>query len=170
MLQNPHYTNNSFCADRSISTVVHDARLYYLKMIFLPSTSNRESWVRVVQSFGEYPDNTYWNQWRSVVTPLIDRAIHDGYDELFLAGRAMHLVLFSTIDHYGLRQEPRVSLGVTDENWCIQVHYSTTNVEFYPPLETSIAKPDEAFHVLTRYLARLWTETVAGPLPQTLNK
>jgi hypothetical protein len=131
--------------------------------------SKRESWVRVVRSFGEYPDDSYWNQWRALMTPLIDRAIHDGYNELFQAGRAMHLVLFSTIDHYGLRQEPRVSLGIT-EDWCIQVYYSTTNVEFNPPIEASKATPDEAFQVLTRYLRRLWTKSVAEPLPQALAK
>jgi len=128
---------------------------------------NRDSWAYVVRSFDEYPDDPYWNQWRSVMTPLIDHAIHAGYNELFLAGRAMHLVLFSTIDHYGLRQEPRVSLGVT-EDWCVRIYYSTTNVEFNPPIETSKATPDETFQVLTRYLQRLWAETVAEPLPQAL--
>jgi hypothetical protein len=136
---------------------------------FPPPISNRESWELVVRSFDEYPDDSYWNHWRSVMRPLINRAIQAGYNELFLAGPAMYLILFSTMDRYWLRSEPRVSVGVT-EDWCIQVYYSTTNVEFNSPIETSKATPDEAFNVLTRYLQRLWTETVAKPLREALSK
>jgi hypothetical protein len=121
----------------------------------------------VVRTFDEYPDDPYWNQWRSVIAPLIGQGIRAGYDELFLAGPSMHRVLLSTMDHYGLRQEPRVTIEVT-EDWHIQIHYSTANVEFNPSIETSKARTDEAFEVLTRYLRRLWSDTFAKPLPEVL--
>ena len=137
------------------------------KMPQLPPISNRDSWAYVVRDIAEYPNNPYWNQWRSAINPLIDKAIRSGYDGLFRAGKAMHHIIFSTIDHHGLRQEPRVTVEVNND-WSIQVHYSTTNVEFNPSIQSSKATTDEAFQVLTRYLLRLWTDTITEPVPEAL--
>ncbi len=134
-----------------------------------PPISNRDSWAYVLRTFDERPDDAYWNRWRSVMPPLIHQAIRSGYNELFLAGAAMHHVLFSTMDHYGLRQEPRVTVEVT-EDWQIQIHYSTTNVEFDPSIQSCKVSTEEAFWVLTFYLRRLWTDTRAEPLPEALAK
>jgi hypothetical protein len=109
------------------------------------------------------------SEWRSVVDPLLDQATRAGYDELFRAGKAMHHIIFSTIDHCGLKEEPRVTLVVT-EDWGVQIHYSTTNVEFNPSIETTKTTADEAFQVLARYLQRLWIDTVAAPVPEALTK
>ena len=138
-------------------------------MMYTLPVSNKDSWEFVGRLIAEYPDNPHWNQWRSVVHPLLDQATRAGYDELFRAGKAMSHIIFSTIDHHGLKQEPRVTIDVT-EDWGIQIHYSTTNVEFNPPIETTKATADEAFQVLTRYLRRLWIDTVTAPVPEAITR
>jgi hypothetical protein len=134
-----------------------------------PPLSNEESWVSVVQDNGEYPDTPYWNSWRSVISPLVDEAIKAGYDKLFRAGKSMHHILFSTIDHHGLRGEPHVTLSVT-EDWKIHIHYSTANMWFGSAIQSQVVMPTEAFSVLTRYLQHLWTETVSEPIPEILRR
>jgi hypothetical protein len=132
-----------------------------------PPLSNEESWASVIQDNGKYPDTPYWNEWRSVIDPLIDEAVKAGYNKLFRAEKSMHHILFSVLDHHGLRDEPRVTLSVT-EDWKIQVHYSVANIYFRSALQCQTVIPTEAFPVLTRYLQHLWTETVAEPIPETL--
>jgi len=135
----------------------------------MPLRSNAESWAAVVRDNTEYPDTPYWNKWRSVISPLIDEAIKAGYDKLFRAGKSMHHILLSTIDHHGLREEPRVTLAVAD-NWKIHIHYSTANMYFGSAIQSQLVQPVEAFPVLTRYLQHLWTETVPEPIPEVLRK
>ena len=131
--------------------------------------SNPETWADIVQFAQEFPDTEYWNLWRSTICPLLDQALNLDYDRLFRAGSSMHHIIFSTIDHNGLRGEPHVTICVT-EDWKIGIYYSTASIHFHPALESIVVDPNDAFPVFTRYLRHLWEETVPEPIPEELSR
>jgi len=81
----------------------------------------------------------------------------------------MHQILLSTLDHHGLKGEPRVTLSVT-EDWKIKIEYSTASTYFNTPIHGEVVKSEAAFQTLTKYLQHLWTETVPEPIPEALRK
>jgi hypothetical protein len=128
---------------------------------------NRATWTEVREWINEYPDREYWNRWRAIIEPLVDRAVASQFDTLFRAGQSMSDLIFSTIDHHGLRHEPRVTVNVTPE-WNLRISYSTHNLWFMSPQQFEVAEPHLAFPVLTRYLQHLWEETIPEPIPEIL--
>ena len=130
-------------------------------------TTNPESWTFVIRENRLYPDTEYWNRWRSLIDPLIQEAVAAGYDQLFRAGMSMHHIIFSTLDHNGLRGEPHVTVSVTKE-WKIKIEYSTANTHFASPIHSEVAESGSALPTLTKYLQNLWTETVPEPIPEQL--
>src|ERR1700693_982551 len=99
------------------------------------NATNEESWLYVLETYVEYPDTPYWNQWRSIPVPLIDQCIRAEYDQLFRAGTSMHWTTFSTGDREVLRFNPAarfrfrppinptVILAVT-KDWRVRISYS----------------------------------------------
>jgi hypothetical protein len=134
-----------------------------------PATQNKESWAFVVRDNNEYPDTEHWNNWRSAITPLLNQCMAAGYNGLFRAGKSMHHILLSTLDHKGLRGEPHVTLVVTEDGK-IGIHYSRANIYFGPSIQSEVVPSSGAFPILTRYLQHLWTETVTEPIPPELRQ
>ncbi len=138
-----------------------------------PAPSKNESWARAVQSFGKYPDTQHWNQWRSVIEPVITRAIQAGYDGLLRAACSMHDVLVFTSDYIGSEPSPHVKISVT-EDWQILVQYLpgiySKGAILAPTIPSHTVESGEAFQILTRYLQHLWTETVPEPIPEILRR
>ena len=133
------------------------------------SDENRTTW-KLVQGYArEYPDHEHWNRWRGTISPLMERAIECEVDSLFRAGLSMSTLILSTLDHHGLRAEPRVSINVT-QDWALRISYSTWNVEFKEPAQFEVALPSLAFPIFTRYLRRLWEETMPEPIPEILRR
>jgi hypothetical protein len=130
---------------------------------------NRMTWKLIRHWMDEHPDLDYWNQWRQIVVPVVERAIQCEFDTLFRAGTSMSHLVFSTLDHHGLRDEPRITVDVT-EHWSLRVSYSTKNLWFTQPTQCEIVTPEMAFPVFTRYLQHLWEETVPEPIPEVLRK
>ena len=131
--------------------------------------SNPETWADLVQFIQEFPDTDHWTKWRSAVSPMIDEAILRGYHQLFRAGSSMHHLIFSTLDHHGLRLEPRVTIRVTEELE-IGIYYSTGNIHFDSAIESVVVSQGDAFPIFTRYLRHLWEETVPEPIPEELRQ
>jgi hypothetical protein len=128
---------------------------------------NRATWKVVKNWIDEYPDHEHWNRWREILLPLMERALLFEFDSLFRAGMSVNDVILSTVDHHGLRDEPRVTVAVTPD-WRLRISYSTQNIWFHPPAQFEIAEPHLAFPIFTRYLQHLWEETVPEPIPQIL--
>jgi len=131
--------------------------------------TNPETWTDIVQFTREFPDTEHWNRWRSTMCPVLEEALRQGYNRLFRAGSSMHDLIFSTLDHHGLRMELRVTLRVTND-WKIGIYYSTVHIDFGSPIESVSVTTPEAFPVFTRYLRHLWEETVPEPIPQELRQ
>jgi hypothetical protein len=129
-----------------------------------------ESWARVTQSFGAYPDTQHWNERRSVLEPVITQVIQAGYDGLFRARTSMHDVLVFTSDDY---RSPHIKISVTkDRQILIQSlpGIYSKGAFLAPSIPSHTVECAEAFPTLTRYLQHLWTETVPEPIPEILRK
>lgn len=128
---------------------------------------NRATWQQVLRSVGNYPDEEYWNTWRAIVSPILEHAVELEFDSLFRAGMSMHHIIFSTLDHDGLRDEPRVTLEVM-KDWRIRISLTRNNVWFNKPTQFAILDESNAFQTFRRYLWHLWEETVPEPIPERL--
>jgi hypothetical protein len=128
---------------------------------------NRATWKDVEEWIAEYPDRENWNRWRTIIKPLVERAIASQFDSLFRAGQSMSHLVLSTLDHHGLRYEPRVTVEVTHD-WKLRISWSTHNIWFRSPSQFEIVEPRMAFPVFTRYLQHLWKETSPEPIPEIL--
>ncbi len=76
-------------------------------------------------------------------------------------------LVFSTLDHHGLRDEPRVTIvfHAPDE---VRIVYGKGNPFFLPP-EVEYSLPfDPAFATFRRFLCQLWTATMPGPVPEVI--
>lgn len=130
---------------------------------------NRETWRQVQEEIETFPDREEWNRWRSLVTPLVERAIESEFDSLFRAGMSLSHLVFSTLDHHGLRNEPRITVDLTTD-FNLRISYSTSDLWFQQPTQFEIVEPRLAFPVFTRYLQHLWEETLPEPIPEALRK
>jgi hypothetical protein len=128
---------------------------------------NRATWQQVLGLVAEYPDKEYWNRWRSIVSPILRSAVELESDSFFRAGMSMSHVVFSTLDHHGLRDEPRVTLEVK-KDWTIRISLTRNNVWFKEPSQSAIVEQSSAIPTLRRYLWHLWEETVPEPIPAPL--
>jgi hypothetical protein len=132
--------------------------------------SNEESWQFIVENNREYPETEYWKKWRSIVDPVIDQSIAAGYNRCIRAGKSMHDLLFSTLDHHRIHHEAYVRLRVVD-NQQLEIQFIPANYApaiSGPHKESKVVEPYAAFPVFTRFLQHLWTETVPEPIPECL--
>jgi hypothetical protein len=96
---------------------------------------------------------------------VIEAGIEAGLDQYFRAGQSMQHVIFLTCERHGLEQfnpaPPRVTLG-WHKSGGMFVAVSNHNLWFHDPEREDAVTSDNAFSVLRRYLADLWSET--GPM------
>jgi len=81
----------------------------------------------------------------------------------------MHDILFSTIDHPGLKNELRVKVSIT-KDWKIEIGCGNGMEGIGMTVQAHTVLPADAFPMFTRYLQHLWTETVAEPIPEILRR
>ena len=78
--------------------------------------ANLPSW-RDVEAFVErMGDNDRWRRWKAVAQRFIAESVRFGLDAHFRAGQSMDELVFSTLDHHGLRYEPRVVVKIHAED------------------------------------------------------
>jgi hypothetical protein len=136
--------------------------------------SNEESWDKVIEFIQEHPgkDYDYWRDYQNFLLPLLRAAIEAGYHHHFRAGGSMSDTVFSTVDRpleVFTPKPPRVTLRVTPEKK--YAAYSHASIQFFDPERTEPMIAQNAFSVLTRYLADLWRESKPSePLPDCLEK
>lgn len=130
-------------------------------------SSNIASWEAIASFIEEFPDDSYWTQWKPVARRFIGAGIASGLNRYFRAGQSMHHILFSTLDHHGLRDEPRVTIEVHPPLE-LRIAYGDTNLWFRTP-EVEYSLPfDDAFATFRRFLHQLWTATVPEPIPEDI--
>ena len=130
-------------------------------------SSNIASWEAVAADIEQYPDTEHWTPWKPLVQRFLRAGIAAGLNRYFRAGQSMHHIVFSTLDHHGLRDEPRVTIEFHPPSE-LRIAYGTTNLWFRTPeLEYSLPLND-AFATFRRFLHQLWTATVHEPTPEDI--
>lgn len=87
-----------------------------------------------------------------------------GLNAYFRAGQSLHHLVFSTLDHHGLRDEPRVTVVFHPEN-DVRIAYGTSNLFFNPPTLEYTLPFELAFPTFRRFLNQLWTATMPESIP-----
>jgi hypothetical protein len=128
---------------------------------------NIAAWDFVVADIEQYPDNEYWTPWKILVRRFLQAGTAAGLNRYFRAGQSMHHIVFSTLDHHGLRDEPRVTIEFHPPS-DLRIAYGTTNLWFCKP-ELEYTLPfDDGFATFRRFLHQLWTATVPEPIPEDI--
>src|SRR6476661_3013133 len=94
--------------------------------------SNMTSWETVAADIEQYPDTEHWTPWKLLVRRFLRAGIAAGLNRYFRAGQSMHHIMFSTLDHHGLRDEPRVTIEFHPPSE-LRIAYGTTNLGFRKP-------------------------------------
>lgn len=118
---------------------------------------NEDSWLKMIAFAESFPDPV-WTDWRAQMVPLLREALERGIHHHFQAGQSMQHIIFSTLEHWGLDREPRVTIGY-EKDMSLFVAYSTTNIWFSEPMTKVALQRDNAMNVLARFLRTLWTDT-----------
>lgn len=79
----------------------------------------------------------------------------------------MSHVIFSTLDHHGLKEEPRVTFEVM-RDWRVRISLTKSNVWFFSPTQFALVDESDAFKTLRRYLWHLWEATMPEAIPESL--
>jgi hypothetical protein len=129
--------------------------------------ANSASWRVVESCIAEYPDE-HWQEWRALARDFLSESFRLGLDRHFRAGTSMHHLVFSTLDHYGLRSEPRVTVEFHPEKRELRVAYGCGNL-YFAPAELEYTLPfDSGFSTFRRFLKHLWTATSGDPFPEEI--
>jgi hypothetical protein len=130
--------------------------------------ANSASWRTVETEIGYYPD-AQWAAWKAMAYEFLSECFRRGLDHHFRAGQSMHHFVFSTLDRYGLRDEPRVTVELHPANHELRVAYGCSNL-YFSPAELEYTLPfDVGLATFQRFLKQLWTATSTDTLPQGLN-
>jgi hypothetical protein len=73
---------------------------------------NLDSWQVVMSLIAEQPDDLYWSSYKRIAFDLFSSLEQLELNRIFRAGTSMHDIIFSTLDHHILKDEPRVTLTI----------------------------------------------------------
>jgi len=134
----------------------------------MTTNDNRATWQQVLGRVAEYSDTDHWNRWKGIALPILRQSVDLELDSLFRAGMGMHQLIFSTVDHHRLKDEPRVTFEIR-EDWTIRISLARSNVYFNEPSDFAIVDEALAFSTFRQYLRRLWEQTQEEPIPSGLS-
>ncbi len=122
---------------------------------------NIESWQTTMEDIDEHPDDSYWSSYKGTARDVFASLTKFELNQAFRAGLSMHDIIFSTLDHHGLRDEPRVTFTIRPKEGSVKIAYSYSHVDFGPsaPVSEEICPASDVTPVLVNYLRRIWIET-----------
>lgn len=131
--------------------------------------NNLESWADIHAFVASFPDDEYWSEWKPIAEGVISNLESHGLATFFRVGQSMHHIIFSTLDHHNLVDEPRVTIEFQAMEKLVHVAYSTSNLYFQPPVLEQCVEVPNAVSTVFAYLRRLWLEAKPNlPLPSPL--
>ncbi|HEY3898040.1 MAG TPA: hypothetical protein VGM54_05465 [Chthoniobacter sp.] len=128
---------------------------------------NEASWDAVAADVEEYADTAHWTPWKELVRKFLRAGVEAHLHRYFRAGQSMHHVVFSTLDHHGLRLEPRVTVEFHPPAE-LRIAYGTGNLSFHTPESEYLLPFDAGFATFHRLLHELWLATVPEPIPEEI--
>jgi hypothetical protein len=129
--------------------------------------NNIASWNDLAASIEEHPEDAFWTPWKMLARRFVGEGIEVGLNRNFRAGRGMNHFIFSTLDHHGLRLEPRVTVELHPKSK-LRIAYGTNNLYLFSPELEYTLEYIPAFVTFRQFLNHLWTETVTDPHPEEL--
>ena len=131
---------------------------------------NPGSWRQIHEFVEEFPDeDPHWSRWKPMVRQVLAELEQRKLVPLFRIGQSMHHIIFSTLDHHRLAEEPRVTLEFLIDRNVVRVAYSNANLYFHDPLAEDFVSLPDATRTTVAYLRRLWVETKGQPIPDALS-
>jgi hypothetical protein len=131
---------------------------------------NSESWLQIHEFIDEFPDDDDWSKWKPMARELVSDLERRGLIPYFRIGQSMHHIIFSTADHHGLTEEPRVTLEFHPNDRSVRIAYSRSNLYFNQPLADECVPFAAVIPRTLGYLQRLWKETnPSASIPGGLN-
>jgi hypothetical protein len=129
--------------------------------------ANIDSWARIVDFIDQFSDSSS-TEWRKLAHRFLKYCIDRGYNRYFRAGQSMTLLVFSTLDHHGLGNEPRITVVFSPPNK-LQLTYSPSTPPAKGDKELHYELPfEEAVSTFQRFLNHLWEITIPEPIPSSL--
>ena len=131
--------------------------------------NNAESWQQLRVRIEEDSDDVRRAPWQELARQVLSELEKLGMGPLFRVGMSRSHVIFSTAEHHGLKNEPRVTLGFLPETQEVRIAYSKADIEVQAPLIEAWVSAAVAGQVTAGGLRRLWTETRPDvPMPEEL--
>ena len=129
--------------------------------------ANIASWVDIGRFIEEYPDSS-WAKWKTMARRFVKFALDRNFNRHFRAGQSMSTLVFSTLDHHGLRHDACVSVSLRPPD-TIHLSYAPSIPAVKGDSELTYELPyDEAVVTFQRFLNHLWEMTVDEPLPSDM--
>jgi hypothetical protein len=130
---------------------------------------NIASWKDIEVFIEQFPQDAHWTPWKALARRFVCEGVKLGLNRYFRAGQSMHHLVFSTLDHHGLRGEPRVTVEFHPEN-DLRIAYGTTNLFFSSPQVEHLLPFEPGFATFRRFLNQLWAATSTEAIPDDLRK
>ncbi|MCW5697176.1 MAG: hypothetical protein KIS96_10665 [Bauldia sp.] len=144
--------------------------------------NNLESWAKLREFVAAFPDDDYWARWKPMVIGVLDTLESYGLRDVFRAGQSMHDIVFSTADHHGLRDEPRVVLTFYPFQQLVRTTYlrlpqkpawaiesgkvaQSPHVFMAPLTLERLISPAKGTRAILEYLRMLWVDTKSHTTP-----
>ncbi len=139
--------------------------------------ANIASWEQVSQFVEEFisiyaesepEDYRRFSEWQSVIRQFIKDFKELGYHKFFRAGTMMRTLVFSTLDHHGLADEPHVTVKIESEELIKLVYHPAIPAPNGDKmLEYDLSLVD-ALPTLRRFFHHLWQMTRPEAIPTEL--
>ncbi len=123
------------------------------------------AWGAVDAFVERHPDS----QWRGFAQQFICECVHLKLDRYFHASQSMDHLVFSTLHHHDLRDEPRVTVELHPGEHTLRIAYGRNNLWSAPP-EIEYTLPfDAGVKTFQQFLKQLWNATATEGFPSELN-
>jgi hypothetical protein len=140
-----------------------------------PPTTMPESWLSMTEFMAQLARYPAVAGWARIGAGVLAEGLQRGLDQHFRAGQSMQHLIFSTVPHFGLEDELRVTVAWPENDASsaatgarIEVSLGRTNRWFNTPDRLSVAAAADAWPLVAAYLRALWKETQGAPLPDGL--
>lgn len=126
-------------------------------------TSNRESWLKL-ENFVETREENANARWKAAAKRFLGLCFSAHLNHYFRAGHSMFDLLFSTLKHHGIGDEPCVKVAFLPGEQ-IRVTFIQSHM---PQLVEYVLPFDAGFQTFRRFLNQLWTSTMPEGIPSDL--
>lgn len=151
-------------SDRAAFASTSRARLNSIAVTIKHQQSNLESWSTLRMFVESLPATDQLTPWKNVARRFLVSSVDVGLNRYFRAGQSMFDLVFSTLDHHGLVDEPRVIVVFLPPD---RVRLAFFRERISAEAEYTLDF-DAALPTFRRFLNQLWASTMPEAIPSEL--